>query len=550
MISIHNYRSFDEEGSVINDDKSINIFIGKNNSGKSNILRFIKKLEELSLNKNNTVFFSEDEHKRNGKSPKLGKVLKAKDVIQNYGYDDDIKIEINLSDSRAKADVSFLKRFDNFDLLRFQNHYNRASSDIIISDIGTNIERTQVRLIYKEYEKTLYIPSVRSVGLEEEDKSNGRNSLLSDFDGATVIKLLFKMQNPDIGHEDDRKKFLRIQSFVREVLDEKNIKIEIPNTQDKIIVKTDHVRLSLDQFGTGIHQLIIIASALILHEGAIFCIEEPESHLHPDLQRKFLNFIKSTSNKYYITTHSSVFLDFDESINIHHVVYKNGVSKIEYCVSADKIYSVLDDLGYKNSDLLQSNGVIWVEGPSDRNFLNKWIKLTDESLVEGVDYSIMFYGGRNLANVTFSFEHISDKFIELLKINRNAIVLIDKDAKRVSTKLNATKQRIQAEIGESNCWITKGREIENYLSNDFVRRWLTQYSSKEGYLIKEFDKYDMIQDYIESITPKKGKNIHYNRNKNKYSSEMSSFLKKEDLNVLDLKKRITKVVSIIKQWNS
>lgn len=41
----------------------------------------------------------------------------------------------------------------------------------------------------------------------------------------------------------------------------------------------------------------------------------------------------------------------------------------------------LDDLGVKASDLLQANGIIWVEGPSDRAYIHLKIrvaKLYDE----------------------------------------------------------------------------------------------------------------------------------------------------------------------------
>ena len=33
---------------------------------------------------------------------------------------------------------------------------------------------------------------------------------------------------------------------------------------------------------------------------------------------------------------------------------------------------LVDDLGIKASDILQSNGIIWVEGPSDRIYINKF----------------------------------------------------------------------------------------------------------------------------------------------------------------------------------
>lgn len=46
--SIHGYRSFSNSGVQIPDLARVNAFIGKNNSGKSNIIRFISLLSEVS----------------------------------------------------------------------------------------------------------------------------------------------------------------------------------------------------------------------------------------------------------------------------------------------------------------------------------------------------------------------------------------------------------------------------------------------------------------------------------------------------------------------
>jgi len=48
-IAISGYRSFGSELVKINDLAKINIFIGKNNSGKSNILRFCKHLSKIRI---------------------------------------------------------------------------------------------------------------------------------------------------------------------------------------------------------------------------------------------------------------------------------------------------------------------------------------------------------------------------------------------------------------------------------------------------------------------------------------------------------------------
>lgn len=46
---IKDYRSFGSDGVYLDSLKKINVFIGKNNSGKSNIPRFIKKIPDGSV---------------------------------------------------------------------------------------------------------------------------------------------------------------------------------------------------------------------------------------------------------------------------------------------------------------------------------------------------------------------------------------------------------------------------------------------------------------------------------------------------------------------
>ena len=87
------------------------------------------------------------------------------------------------------------------------------------------------------------------------------------------------------------------------------------------------------------------------------------------------------------------------------------------------------DLGYRASDLLQANCIIWVEGPSDRIYLKYWLKAYDPDLVEGVHYTIMFYGGRLLRHLSADDEEI-DEFINLRRINQNLVIIIDSDRKK------------------------------------------------------------------------------------------------------------------------
>ena len=146
--------------------------------------------------------------------------------------------------------------------------------------------------------------------------------------------------------------------------------------------------------------------------------------------------------------------------------------------------AILDDLDIRASDMLQANAIVWVEGPSDRIYLRRWIDLYAKGAIkEGTHYTVMFYGGKLLSHLHVLPPEQEQEFISLLSINRNAAVIIDSDRK--STKkngasgvrkpklnINATKRRISDEIErtEGFVWITEGREIENYIPNSVFER--------------------------------------------------------------------------------
>jgi predicted ATPase len=301
------------------------------------------------------------------------------------------------------------------------------------------------------------------------------NGEVPDLNGLSIKRRLLELQNPATDRLIDRKLFIQVQDFVRAVLDDASITIDVPHDVSTIHVTQGGRTLPIENMGTGVHEVVIIAAAATIKQNSILCIEEPEVHLHPVLQRKLLRYLESsTTNQYFIATHSAHMLDSAIG-TIFHVSRVDDTSKVRYAGAARDRAAICADLGYRPSDLVQSNAVLWVEGPSDRIYLKHWIdQLAPGEFVEGTHYSVMFYGGALLSALSpLDAEEVTE-FISLRSLNRYMMVLIDSDKKTARSTINETKLRVKSGIEEDPttglAWVTKGYTIENYVPEHLLTR--------------------------------------------------------------------------------
>ena len=250
-----------------------------------------------------------------------------------------------------------------------------------------------------------------------------------------------------------------------------------------------------------------------------------------------------------ITTHSPIGIEWSarrSDSQIIHVQHDGKAAKTHTAVEYQHNREILEDLDIRASDILQANGVIWVEGPSDRIYLKKWIELVSGGeLKEGTHYTIMFYGGKLLYHLDALPPEESEKLISLLSINRNAAILIDSDRHlgdkqskgKPRMNLNATKRRIRKEIQDTHgfVWITEGREIENYTPIEVLARIVGKKAPK----VNQYTKLISLP-FLKS----------FNADKIALAHAAAEQTEKNDLlDHLDIWDRLNVLSSYIRRWN-
>ena len=244
--------------------------------------------------------------------------------------------------------------------------------------------------------------------------------------------------------------------------------------------KKDDANVPLTARGDGFRRITMMSYFEMLaeekHSGRdmIFGFEEPETFLHPETQRHlYSKLIGMKNNGYQIlaTTHSPNIVaesNMDEIIFIQRVDGNYTVRQHDRI----EISEIVEELGIKHdSRLLQAfekiRGFFLVEGPDDViAFTHCAVQYKANGLIdstfEELGVHVMPIGGCDAIKHWINLQIIN-------KLGKPFYIMLDSDKTReVMDSPNLIKLR-KLGYNDSNCGVTKKREIESYIHPDYFR---------------------------------------------------------------------------------
>lgn len=512
--------------------------VGPNNSGKSLLSRIIRVFQyNIDGMSRNTMRFQTDKITDND----FYNLDTSKPIKMSFTIDKKMLIHYN------DPNINKITRFNEIDMVIQIHKCNKqylGNISLCIKGVNSHTCSNNNQVLDVQFNSEF----LNQFSIKDEDVLKICNTLYSAFqesvlvfdpirafdrageDNLTVSGLeLVNWLNEKEHPSEKRNAKRKVQEYI-----EKKLHLDSPVAVSSDVDQKElnftfagNLELSSKEVGTGYTMLYILLMELVRNDKKLIIIDEIESHLQPGLVREVMKIIKEIGNaQFIISTHSPIAIEtateddylYRSQKNVGVCSYIGFFKHIETDSSGAKIArEVCNELGVLPGDVLLSNSVIWVEGPSEVFWLRAWIKayceyMIDEKrldtyLLEGLHYSLLMTGGSTISHYSFeedvfSLEDIEeDTFLKVLKVNPNPFVMIDSDSVNKTSKKYKRFIRIASELNRQNkthallknetlddenieshynkipnFWVLAGRELENYAHPDLLKAF---YSRKE-----------------------------------------------------------------------
>jgi len=487
--TVHNYRSITSANKIAVSD--ITILVGKNNEGKSNLLRAIN-LSMTAL--------------RLYQDP-IG--IRRSRILFDWNSDYPVSLQ---KSNRQKKKSEFTLEFEltSDEVMEFKNRYNhqlngylpirisfgqdnKPELKVVKNGKGSKELNLKSRYICKYIAQNIefnYIPAVRTEddALREIRRQVMRELTLLENDKRykDAVKTISSLQEPIMQRLEQAVK-ATLSDFLPNVSDVSinfDNRITMERYRDVSIRINDGQNTDIQNKGDGVKSLVTLALLNNIHINdsgmSVVAIEEPEAHLHPEAINRLRESIYSLSSKsqVIISTHNPLFVNREHVDK--NIIVEGGVAK-----QAKNIRDIRNVLGVKASDnLYDAEVMLLVEGETDAISLKALLSDKSKKLETAIithRLSIMPMGGTGGLSYYLTMTN---------QLIGQAVVFIDSD--------EAAKQAIK-------------KAIDQHLIND--KNYIL--CACDGMKHAEFEDSVIIDIYRQAVIDKYGVDLNTGKMRNK-----------------------------------
>lgn len=467
MITKLTLRNFKSVGEQVYEFTAFDLLVGRNNSGKSTVLQAMAIWQ-----------FCVDEFHRSKRTGTTGIQV----VLPNFTalpVPEFILLWKDRTDRNYPVDGASGKRKQEFILIEILLEWQDSAGKT--DTFGVELRYHSPQTIYaipaggwakfRQCEKDGNLPRIAYVppfsGLEPSEKRLDippmRQQVGKGQPGSVLRNLLLQVSTASPVKSKSKKDGVTVLSDWEELADVVhrwfNVRISEPrydSTKDVFITveySQDGKDYDIISGGSGFHQTLTLLAFLFGYHPTTILLDEPDAHLHVNLQREILDYFKRKSQErgiqFLIATHAEEFargVDASQIVSLLHRVPK----RIE---STPAVLRAMADVSNEEiTRLTGSSYILYVEGETDERILRAWAAACGSTdAMDKVCFKAMGGGGK-----AHMKERANQHFLALQQI-------IPSVARLMLFDFDDAGDAFRPEVNNPVLFEWKRRNIENYL---------------------------------------------------------------------------------------
>ncbi len=475
--SITNYRSITKANKIPVGEMTI--LIGKNNEGKSNILKglrlamsVIESHARLTRAKGYHRVYNKESYHWDRDFPIAYQSRRG----NNRGTKSIFKLEFSLADDEVAEFKDELKMGNNGIIVITITFDIQGTPEIVVSKQGKGSKtyNDKSRKITEFVANKLQLNYIEAIRTEQRAYKEIRNlvssklfELGSEPEYIEAVNVINRLQQEKLNLiakqvEEPLKVFLPNINSVEMKVQNENRNISL--SRDFEIIIDDGNPTGIETKGEGVKSLVTLAllkDRKSVQDVSVIAIEEPESHLHPGAIAQLEHVIYSLAceNQVIITTHNPIFVNRKE-------IKSNIIIDAGKARAAKNLREIREILGIRASDnLINANYVLVVEGEDDKIAINAILRNKSEKIKKALDSNTLIIdsigGASNLSYKLSMFRNTLCQY---------HVLLDNDDAGRTSwTKSNSDGLLNLANLTMTMCNGMTNSEFEDCINKEVYK---------------------------------------------------------------------------------